>query len=164
MGLQLAEHGLEPLGRQGWQRLFVAAPDAAGHQHPFPPFQGTASPEPVLAGCVTHIAAEPEVFTAAKGLLGLGQQQLRGAANQVLPSRMNGEFHVMAPTGVLPNPAHSGYRLIPDPIHQHPAFAVALIEQVFNPPIEQLAELGRASGLLEVPEQAPGAPVEWAQV
>jgi hypothetical protein len=73
LGLQLAEHGLESLGCERWQRLFVAAPDAARHQHPFPPFQGTAPPKPVLAGSITHIAAEPEVFTAAKGLLGLGQ-------------------------------------------------------------------------------------------
>jgi hypothetical protein len=162
--LKLAEHGFEPLGGQGWQGLFVAAPDAAGHQHLFTPFQGTAPSKPTLAGCITHIAAEPDVSTAAKGLLGLGQQQLRGPTNQVLPARMNGEFHVMAPTGVLPNPAHSGDRLIPGPIDQNPALAMALIEQVFDPPVQQLAELGRASGLLEVPEQGPGAAVERPQL
>jgi hypothetical protein len=55
--LKLAEHGFEPLGCQGWQGLFVAAPYAAGHQHLFTPFQGTAPSKPTLAGCITHIAA-----------------------------------------------------------------------------------------------------------
>jgi hypothetical protein len=77
---------------------------------------------------------------------------------------MNGEFHVMAATGVLPYPAHSSNGFTPDSIDQHPAFAVALIKQVFDPPIEKLAQLGRASGLLEVPEQGPGAPVERSQL
>ena len=77
---------------------------------------------------------------------------------------MDGEFHIMAPAGVLPNPAHPCNRLIPNPIDQQPAFAMALIEQVFDPPIEQLAELGRASGLLEVPKQGPGTPVERSQL
>jgi hypothetical protein len=89
---------------------------------------------------------------------------LCGATNQVLPAGMNGEFHVMASTGVLPNPAHTGNRLIPDPVDQQPALAMALIEQVFDAPIKQLAELGRASGLLEVPEEAPVAPVERPQL
>jgi hypothetical protein len=79
--LKLAEHGFEPLGCQGWQGLFVAAPHAAGHQHPFTPFQGAARSKPALAGCIAHIATEPEGITAAEGLLGLGQQQLRSATN-----------------------------------------------------------------------------------
>jgi hypothetical protein len=37
---------------------------------------------------------------------------------------------------------------------------MALIEQVFDPSIEQLTQLGRASGLLEMPEQGTSAPVE----
>jgi hypothetical protein len=73
---------------------------------------------------------------------------------------MDGELHVVASPGVVPNPAHPGHRLIPGPIDQQPSFAVALIEQVFNPSIQQLAELGRASGLLEMPEQGTGTSVE----
>jgi hypothetical protein len=77
---------------------------------------------------------------------------------------MNGEFDVMAPTSVLSNPAHSGNSLIPDPIDQQPALAMALVKQVFDPTIEQLPKLGRASCLLEVPEQGPGAPIERPQL
>jgi hypothetical protein len=73
---------------------------------------------------------------------------------------MNGEFHLVAPTGVLPNPAHSGNRFIPGSINQQPSLAMALIEQVFDPPIEELTQLGRASGLLEMPEQGTIASVE----
>jgi hypothetical protein len=156
----LAEHGFEAPGSEGWRRLFVPPPHAAGHQHPFTPFQGASGSKPALARGIAHITAEPEVLTAAKGLLDLGKQQLRGAANQVLPARMDGEFHVLASTGVIPNPSHSGNRLIPGPIDQQPPFAMALIEQVFDPSIEQLTQLGRASGLLEMPEQGTSAPVE----
>jgi hypothetical protein len=70
--LKLAKHGLDPLGGQSWCGLFMASPNAAGHQHPFTPFQRAPLAKPALACCIAHITAEPQVSMAAKALLRLG--------------------------------------------------------------------------------------------
>jgi hypothetical protein len=70
----------------------------------------------------------------------------------------------MASPRVVANPAHARNRLIPGSINEQPAFAMALIEQIFYPTVKQLAQLGRTSGLLEMPEQGAGALVQWPQL
>jgi hypothetical protein len=72
---------------------------------------------------------------------------------------MDAQLHIVATAWVLADPAHGGYRLLPAGIHQHPAPAVALVEQILDAAIQQLAQLSRAGGLLQVPEQGGAAAV-----
>ena len=80
--------------------------------------------------------------------MGLVQQQLGGGAHQVFPAGMDTQLHIVTAAWVLADPAHGCHRLLPAGIHQHPATAVALVEQIFDAAIEQLTQLGWAGGLL----------------
>jgi hypothetical protein len=45
-------------------------------------------------------------------------------------------------------------------IHQQPTGSPGLIQQVFDPAVEHLAQMGRTTGLLQVPQQGSGLSVE----
>ena len=96
--------------------------------------------------------------------LDLAQQQLTGRAHQLLPARVQAQFHVVAAAGMVTDPAHGSYRLFPAGIDQHPAPAMALIEQIFDAPIQQLPQPGRAGCLLQMPEQGGAAAVQRGEL
>ena len=144
--------------------LFVAPPHAAGHQHPFTAFNGPLLTQPLLPAAVTDIAVQPKGLGVAKALLGFVEKLLDGQPDQVLPPRVHAELHIVASAGMVPHPAHARHSLAPGPIHPHPAPAMALIQQVFDAAVEQLAQLGGTGGLFQMPEQGPGAAIQGAQL
>jgi len=124
------------------------------------------SPEPLqpsLARLIAHITAEPETL-AAEVAGGVVQQHFRTVAHQVLPALLQGEFDVVAAAGVFAGPAGCRHRLAAAGVHQQPAPALALIQQILDAPILQLAQLGRAGALLQVPEQGGVAAAEGLEL
>jgi hypothetical protein len=112
---------------------------------------------------MAHIRSQPERIAASQRLVGLGQQSIGASADQVIPAWMNGEFEVVATTRVLSKPAQAGHGLVTGCIQEHPAPAMALFEQIVAAAVEQLAQLGRAGGLLQLKKGPGRAAVEGAK-
>ena len=114
-----------------------------------------------MAGPISHFAGEPQRRTArGQGL----QKALAGGSQKVLPEGMNVELDPQTAIGTVCEPADGGHGLLACGVDEHPAAVAALIEQIFDRAIQQLAELRRAGGLLQVPEERCRAAMESLQL
>jgi protein subunit release factor B len=157
-GLEGFQHGGQaPPGRAPQGLQLLASPDAAGHQHLLSASLGTEGLQPGLAFRVAHLTEQPEGGLA---LDKFPQQPFGGGPEQVGPAGMEGEFHLMAALGRVGEPTRPGNGFAAGGIHKHPAPTLALVEQIFDATVEQLAQVGRATGLLQVPEQGGRATVQ----
>lgn len=91
------------------------------------------------------------------------QQQGGLRANQRFTTGHHRKFNKLPPLRLISQPADPGHRLPANGIDKHPAPGAALIEQILTTAIEDLAQLGRAGSLFEVPKLGGGMAVKGQQ-
>jgi hypothetical protein len=163
--LQLGQHRFESavgLALEVGQRL--SAPETAGHEHPFAALLGPERLQPGQAPMVKRITAQPQGLLRGVRLSELPEQMGCGCSVEVLPERIDGQLDVNAPTGVLTDQTDTGHGNVAAGLDQQPAMPLALIEQVFNPAIKNLSQLGRTGDLLEVPQQWCRLSSKWLEL
>jgi hypothetical protein len=98
------------------------------------------------------------------------QQQGGLGTKQRFATGHHREFNKLTPLRLICQPADPGHRLTANGIDKHPAPGAALIKQILTAAIENLAQLGRAGRLFQVPELGGGMAVKgqqfeaWGQV
>ena len=138
----------------------MAAPDTAGHHHFFALWGHAQALQPLVVLVLEDIAADEHLPEAAGALL---EEQLEGLSEQVLPAGVKAElqFGDLAVSG--PQPAHPRHGLLAVGVQQHQAGLLALIQEVIHTPVEQLPQLGRQGGLLELPHRQGGSAIQRQQ-
>jgi hypothetical protein len=156
-GLKLFQNGPKAGHAEAGRGGALTAPDTARHQHHLLLGFGAEGAQPLMTGAITHLGGEPQgVAAAGEGV----EQTLAGSSQQVLPERMNAQLNPQAAVGTVGEPAHGGDRFVAGGIDEHPTAVATLIEEILDTAIEQLAQLGRTGGLLQVPEQRGGAAMQ----
>lgn len=142
----LVEHGFQPEGGlAGGLHHFLSTPDGAGHEELFPQEGGPEALQPGATGVVLPVG------THHKGGSWLGQpMQQPGAGRpiEVVPTGLQTELSHQAHLGMVGVVTNRRHGFIPAAIHQKPAGSTGLIQQIVDPSIEHLAQVGGAAGLL----------------
>jgi hypothetical protein len=103
------------------------------------------------------------IRTDHKGYAWLGktmEQPSSGRAVEILPTGLKAQLGYQTHLRMMGLMANRRYGFIPAAIHQKPAGSAGLVEQVFDPSVKDMAQMGRAAGLLQMPKQRGCLPVE----
>jgi len=158
--LERFKHGFQPSGGFLGGGGGLAAPKTSAHQDLLTVAGGPQLLQPEVAHPIGELHPQPERLAGPTQTM---QQQGRWRAQQRFATRHHREFNELPPLRLIRQPADPSHRLTANGIHKHPAPGAALIDQILTATIEDLAQLGRAGGLFEVPKLGGGMAVEGQQ-
>jgi hypothetical protein len=116
--------------------------------------------KPEVPHAIGELHPEPERLAGPTQAM---QQQGSWRTKQRFATWHHREFNELPPLRLIRQPTNAGHRLTANGIHQHPAAGTALIKQILAAAIQDLAQLGRAGRLFEVPELGGGMAVKGEQ-
>jgi hypothetical protein len=132
----------------GWLDDFLSTPNGAGHEELLPQKRG---PKALQTGATVFIVS---IRTDHQGCAWLGktmEQPSSWRAVEILPTRLKAQLGHQTHLGMVGLMANRRYRFIPAAIHQKPTGSARLVQQVFDPSVKDMAEMGRTAGLLQMP-------------